>query len=118
MVELRMGMTSDEGSSSKSKNMKRNRELVELNGVKKETSETTCKAINGLEEKMVDPTERMSTAVYKELENIPELSPCNAELAHEWLNAHLDRAMVFLHVDDKKTWVFKRLPRIRRDDDQ
>lgn len=118
MVEIRMGMTSDEGSSSKSKKRKRNRQLVELTSVTKEASKTISKAINGLAEKMVDTTERMSTAVYKELENIPELSPNDAEIAHEWLNAHLDKAMVFLHVDDKKTSVFKRLPRIRREVDQ
>lgn len=107
-----MGITSDEGSSSKLKKRKRNRQLVELTSVMKEASKTISKAINGLAEKMVD------TAVYNELENIPELSPYDAEIAHEWLNAHLDKAMVFLHVDDKKTWVFKRPPRIRREVDQ
>ena len=51
---------------------------------------------------MVDPIERLSTIVYKELKMIENMSKEDIEIAHEWLNAHLDKAVVFINIDGKR----------------
>lgn len=61
----------------------------------------------------VDPTERLSTIVYKELKMIESLSKEDIEIAHEWLNAHLDKATAFIDIDDKRAWITRRMQRIR-----
>ena len=69
--------------------------------------------IDGVAEKMLDPIERLSTLVYRELKKIRNLSDYDVKIAHEWLNANIDKAFAFLDIDDKNTWILRRMQRIR-----
>ncbi|XXG73450.1 hypothetical protein AAC387_Pa07g2364 [Persea americana] len=113
MQEVWMSSNGGGGSYSGSKNRKRKAVMTEFMAGLEKSSAVICAAIDGVAEKMGDPIERLSTLVYRELKKIPDLSDYDVEIAHEWLNANIDKASAFLDIDDKNTWILRRMQRIR-----
>ncbi|XXG46903.1 hypothetical protein AAC387_Pa02g1631 [Persea americana] len=73
--------------------------IVDFNECSAETRAT----IDSVAEKTVHFIEHLSTLVYKELKKIEDLSSYDIEIAHEWLNAHIDKASTFIDIDDKRS---------------
>ncbi|XXG71046.1 hypothetical protein AAC387_Pa07g0387 [Persea americana] len=109
MQEVRMNSNGSGGSYSELKNRKRKVVMTESTAGLEKSSAVIRAAIDGAAEKMGDPIERLSTLVYWRLKKIPDLSDYDVEIAHEWLNANIDKASAFLDIDDKNTWILSRM---------
>lgn len=113
LQEVRMSSNGGGGNYSGSRNRKRKVVMSEfMAGLEKSSAEIRA-AIDGVAKKMGDPIERLSTLVYRELKKIPGISDYDVEIAHEWLNANIDKASAFLDIDDKNNWLLRRMQRIR-----
>ncbi|KAJ8646625.1 hypothetical protein MRB53_008373 [Persea americana] len=113
MQEVRMSSNGGGGSYNGSKNRKRKVVMTEFMAGLEKSSAVICASIDGVTKKMGDPIERLSTLVYRELKKIPDLLDYDVKIAHEWLNANIDKASAFLDIDDKNTWILRRMQRIR-----
>lgn len=81
----------------------------------KEASGKISLAIEEVAKKMLEPSERLSEIVGAELDKIPELSPADLDIAHEWLSNSADSSTAFLHSKDKSAWIFRRLDRMHKE---
>ncbi|KAJ8628891.1 hypothetical protein MRB53_022214 [Persea americana] len=109
MQEVRMNSNGSGGSYSELKNRKRKVVMTESTVGLEKSLAVIRAAIDGAAEKMGDPIERLSTLVYWRLKKIPDLSDYDVEIAHEWLNANINKASAFLDIDDKNTWILSRM---------
>ncbi|XXG42206.1 hypothetical protein AAC387_Pa01g2536 [Persea americana] len=75
----------------------------------KEASEVINSTIEEVTRKMLEPSDRLLEIVAAELDKIPELSPADLDVAHEWLNNSAESSTAFLHLKDKSAKIFRHL---------
>ncbi|XXG48212.1 hypothetical protein AAC387_Pa02g2723 [Persea americana] len=67
----------------------------------REASGVICFAIKEVARKMLEPFERLLEIIAAKLDEIPELSLADINIAHEWLNNSADSSTAYLHSKDK-----------------
>eukprot|EP00268_Persea_americana_P049622 TRINITY_DN53330_c0_g1_i1.p1 TRINITY_DN53330_c0_g1~~TRINITY_DN53330_c0_g1_i1.p1 ORF type:complete len:303 (-),score=40.55 TRINITY_DN53330_c0_g1_i1:181-987(-) len=102
-------------SSRKKRSRKSDEELYQIAAYVKKSTNSIRSALEDLAESIRNPKRRMADDVVRELMQIPDLSPTDMDLTHEWLIVHWDMATVFLTTPDKQVWIQRQLHRIRED---